>query len=52
MITIHCDYDVQGVCQEGEELLHRDLDLLSVLYLGLSPPSPALSTQWGHCLLL
>ena len=46
-------YDViQGVCQEGEELLHRDLDLLQVLYLRLAAPSAALSTQWRHCLLL
>ena len=46
-------YDViQGVCQEGEELLHRDLDLLQVLYLRLAAPSAALSTQWRHSLLL
>ena len=52
LINLHYDYDVQGVCEEGEELLHRDLDLLQVLYLRLAPPSSALSAKWGHCLLL
>ena len=46
------DDNVQGVCQEGEELLHGDLDLDQVLCVRLPPAPPALGAQWGHRLLL